>query len=277
MTTRAGTQSIERTVRILKAVAERKDIGWRLTDLCLYCGLGKTTTHRIVKCLVAERLLRQRAADRRYVPGPLLFELASALPAYMDFRDAMHAELGSIARRHHGHAFLHLRSHLETVCVDRVGSSSVHPLTVIGTRRPLTQSTAGVAILLSLSAAERDRIVALIRRGKLREAEKRRAQVYAGILRQSLQQGHAYSLGDVVPGLGAIAVPLHDQRGHAFGALGLMGPVEHYAGERLGRLVAALTREALRLQRSHRRLIAELAPESPDEATRSDRPARPAS
>ena len=33
MTDRSGTQSIERTVRLLKAVAERKDIGWRLTDL----------------------------------------------------------------------------------------------------------------------------------------------------------------------------------------------------------------------------------------------------
>lgn len=255
---RAGTQSIERTVRLLKAVAERKDIGWRLTDLALYCGLGKATTHRIVKCLVAERMLRQRPDDRRYVPGPLLFELASALPAYMDFRDAMHMELGAIARRHHGYAFLHLRSGRETVCVDRVGSSPVHPLTIIGTRRPLTQSTAGVAILLALEAPEREHIVAAIRRMKLREAEKRRAQAYTHILRQSLQQGHAYSLGDVVPGLGAIAVPLRDLHGQPFGSLGLMGPVAHFADERLDKGIAALTREAQRLQRNHRGLIADL-------------------
>lgn len=261
MSERSGTQSIERTVRLLKAVAERKDIGWRLTDLALYCELGKPTTHRIVKCLVTERLLSQRPDDRRYVPGPLLFELASALPAYMDFRDVMHAELGAIARRHHGYALLHLRSADETVCTDRVGASSVHPLTVIGTRRPLTQSTAGVAILLALPEAERERIIAALRRRKPREAEKRRLQVYAEILRQSLQRGFAYSLGDVVPGLGAIAMPLLDGRGEAFGALGLMGPVENLAGDRLEKAVTALEREAQRLQRSHREIIAELSPE----------------
>lgn len=262
MTERSGTQSIERTVRLLKAVAERKDIGWRLTDLALYCGLGKPTTHRIVKCLVAERLLSQRPEDRRYIPGPLLFELASALPAYMDFRDVMHEELGAIARRHHGYALLHLRSGDETVCIDRVGTSSVHPLTVIGTRRPLTQSTAGVSILLALAEAERERIIAVLRRRKARESEKRRAQVYTEILRQSLQLGHAYSLGDVVPGLGAIAVPLLDARDEPFGALGLMGPVEHFAGERMDKAMGALSREAQRLQRGHRQIIAALSPDA---------------
>ena len=159
---RKGTQSIQRSVLLLKAVAERRDIGWRLGDLAQYCCLEKTTAHRMLKCLVAERLLRQRSEDRRYIPGPLLFELATSLPAYMGFRDAVHADLESIARRLNSIAFLHLRAGNEAVCIDRAGNASVNPLTVIGTRRPLTLSTAGVAILIAMSRRERRDIMATI-------------------------------------------------------------------------------------------------------------------
>lgn len=261
---RSGTQSIQRTVMILKAVAERKDIGWRLTDLALYCGLGKTTSHRILKCLVAERLIRQRAGDRRYVPGPLLFELASSLPSHMAFRDALHQELDAIARRHNGFAFLHLRSGEETVCVDRVGTSSVNPLTVIGTRRPLTESTAGVAILLAMDKRSCDAALALIRRSKraTSESARRRATVYKTILAQSRRRGYAFSLGDVVSGLGAIAQPLHDGKNRPFGALGLMGPVSQFAGDKLPKLAALLQRDAQRIERNQAQLIAELSLDS---------------
>jgi DNA-binding IclR family transcriptional regulator len=262
---RTGTQSIQRTVAILKAVAERKDIGWRMTDLAEYCGLGKTTTHRILRRLAAERLVRQRPGDRRYMPGPLMFELAASLPAHMALRDALHPELAAIARAASGVAFFFLRADLETVCIDRVGSAGVQPLMVIGTRRPLTESTAGLAILLAMKAPARSQALAAIRRRMLprkpNAAERRRAETYRKLWPLCQRAGYAYSMGAVVPGLGAIAVPLADAAGRPIGALGVMGPEALFSGDRLPRAVAELRKDALRLERSNRKLIAEISAE----------------
>jgi len=257
---RKGTQSIHRSVMLLKAVAERKDIGWRLGDLADYCGLEKTTAHRMLKCLVEEGMLRQRAADRRYIPGPLMFELASSLPSYMGFRDALHAELEDMARRHNGVTFLHLRSGNEAVCIDRVGEAEVNPLTITGTRRPLSLSTAGIAILLAMSQRERRQVMASMQIRTQTESQQRRVAVYRKILRQSARVGYSISLGDVVPGLGAIAVPLLDAAGKPFASIGLMGQVEQFTVERQQRLVATLRRDAQRIAKDRAELIAEMSP-----------------
>ena len=61
---RAGTQSLERGARLLRELAARGTLGWRVSDLARRCDLDKGTTHRILACFVRERLVRQRA-DRR--------------------------------------------------------------------------------------------------------------------------------------------------------------------------------------------------------------------
>ena len=60
---------------LLREVASRGSSGWRLTDLAAHCGLDKATAYRMLRCLEEERLVKRRASDRHYLPGPLLFEL----------------------------------------------------------------------------------------------------------------------------------------------------------------------------------------------------------
>src|SRR5262245_13123283 len=137
-TTRAGTQTIERSVLILKELAARGTIGWRLSDLAKSCELDRGTTHRMLACLVRERLARQRASDRRYVPGPLLFELGLALPALSAFQSACAGPLARAAKRLGGVSLLCLRSGAEFVCAGRAGDLQLKALTIdVGTRRPL--------------------------------------------------------------------------------------------------------------------------------------------
>src|SRR5919106_3409986 len=74
-----GTQTVGRAVSLLREVAARGSFGWRLTDLAAHCGLDKATAYRMLKCLEEERLVKRRASDRHYLPGPLLFELGLTL------------------------------------------------------------------------------------------------------------------------------------------------------------------------------------------------------
>lgn len=253
--TPAGTQSIARTILVLKTLALRKEIGWRLTDLAAHCKLDNATTYRIVACLAAERLAQQRSSDRRYVPGPLLFELSLAVPAYNTFAATLRPELLRLARRLDCIVFLYLRSGNESICIERVGNAPVQPLTVVGTRRPMAGSMAGMAMLLPLPRREQQALIAEVRsHPPLAE----RAPSYRKILERSRRHGFGVNRGDVVPGLAGLAVPIMDASGSPFAALGIMGPTPMFAGARLSRLGESLRGEAYRLAREHAGLIRDL-------------------
>src|SRR5258706_819516 len=161
MSVRSGPQSLERGVRVLRELAARGTVGWRLSDLAERCGLDKGTAHRIVSCYVRERFARQREGDRRYVPGTLLFELSLALPPYYAFQAAAAAPLARAAKRLGGHAFLCLRSGADFVCAANAGVPGIKGLAhEVGLRRPLVVSAGGVAILVALPPAQAKALVA---------------------------------------------------------------------------------------------------------------------
>lgn len=251
----AGTQSITRTILVLKTLATRKDIGWRLTDLAAHCHLDNATTYRIVACLSAERMVQQRASDRRYVPGPMLFELALAVPAYGAFAAALRPELLRLARRLDCIAFLYLRSGDESICIERVGNAPVQPLTVVGTRRPMAGSMSGIAMLLPLPRNEQQTLIAKVRS---HPPMAERAPSYRKILQRSRRHGFGVNRGDVVPGLAGLAVPVMDANGWPFAALGIMGPTAIFASERLSRLGESLREDARRIAHEHAGLIMDL-------------------
>jgi len=249
-----GTRSVSRTVQVLKTVTARKDIGWRLTDLASHCSLDNATAYRILNCLTAEGMVQQREHDRRYVPGPLLFELALSLPAYSTFQSAVHPDLVKIAKRLNGIAFLFLRSGQESVCIDRTGTSSVNPLTEIGTRHLMAESTAGIAMLLALPKKEQQTLIGATRDHGHRATSHRRAS-YVKILRRSRRYGYGINQGDLVPGLPTVAVPIMDPKGTPFAALALMGPASLFAGKRLEAIVKHLKEEADRISQEQAHLI----------------------
>ena len=64
-----GTQSLERAIALLRAVAASGPEGARLADLMTGAGLSKATTHRLLMALAREGLVEQDARSRRYHPG----------------------------------------------------------------------------------------------------------------------------------------------------------------------------------------------------------------
>lgn len=234
---RAGTQSLGRGIKLMRMIAARPEFGWRLSDLAAACHQDKATVHRMLACMVDERLVEQRASDRHYLPGPLMYELGLALPDRTLFHRKAEAAVQAFARRMAGIALLLLRSGNEYVCSVRAGNLPLSGLMVHpGTRRPLFTSVGGVAILQTLPEQEvhgvlLDNVAQEIARrgaGRLEALQKMRER--------SDRHGFGVNLGDVVPGLHAFAVPVRDGHGHAFAALCLMGTSELYGEERLPQL-----------------------------------------
>lgn len=252
---RHGTQSIERAVRVLTELTARSRFGWRPTDLAARCGLDRGTTHRILACLVRERLVQQRARDGHYVPGPLLFEFGLALSGYAAFRAACQPLLARIARRTRGYALLCVRSGADCVCVSSAGTPAYLGTAFdVGTRRPLTATAAGVAILIALPAAESHAVVVRqldqtpLRGDPSLDALQR-------MWRRSVESSVAINAGYTARGVNAVAVPLRDHDRSPFGSLALAGPAASLPASRLHETAPMLADEARRIEAIARTML----------------------
>ena len=253
----SGTQSIVRTVNLLRALGEHRQIGWRLTDLAAHCNLTTSTTHRIMRCLTAMRLARQRAHDKRYVPGPILYEFSLTVPLYFQFQAACSASVARIAARTRWVTFLALRSADETVCIDRQGSTSVSIMNDVGRRLPIMGSALGLSMLLRLPRSEQQAVVARSRKA-LRSNPAHRGRAYDEMWRRSLRAGVGLNLGDIIPGGASMAVAIVRDDGSPVAALGVAGPRSEFSESRIAAARAILESEAARIAREQAELITQL-------------------
>lgn len=247
MAHRAGTQSIERSLRLLRLVSSRRAYGWRLTDLAEHCGLSLSTTSRLVSCLIRERLIQVRRDDRHYVLGPALFELSLCLnPAYSEFVAVCNAYLARIARQESGVAYVMMRDDTESVCVARKGHSEGVAITVdVGTRRPLISTAGGLAILIALEAGEMRRVL----KSNRDEVRRRRGHVRAldTMLRESQERGFGLHSGVYTPGIQAIGLGLRGERDGVFGSVSLAVATDDIPTSRSMQIVKLLGRTAKEL------------------------------
>lgn len=254
---RSGTQSIERGAVLLKELAARGTVGWRLSDLAKRCHLDKGTAHRIMSCFVRERLARQRARDRRYVPGPLLFELSLALPAYAAFQASSSAHLARAAGKLGAFSFLCLRSGTDFVCAANAGVSSIKGLAhEIGLRRPLVVSAGGVAILVALPAEDAAAIIAENMK-RVQAAGEVRAKAVERMIRRSQAHGCGVHLGDIVPRVHTYGMPIRDARGAPFASVSVAGAAEDFPHARLPQVLAVLEEASRAISREAARLLEE--------------------
>ncbi len=70
-----GTQSLERAIALLRAVADAETGGARLADLMTGVGLSKATAHRLLMALARDGLVEQDGRSKRYHLGPDLVAL----------------------------------------------------------------------------------------------------------------------------------------------------------------------------------------------------------
>lgn len=236
---RSGTQTIERAVALLREICLFGHSGAQLSEIAARCGLRKSTAHRILSCLVRERLVRQSPDNRHYLAGPMLFEFGvSALPERAEFQQSISTRLWALSKQTSGVGFLFYRSGDDFVCAVRAGTAKckAKDLPVFpGTRRPLVLGTGGVAILLALP---RDESLEIVERNlaRLKYYNNYSGASIAGVrhmIAQSYKRGFAANAGDILPGLNAFGLALCNQSGEPFASISLAGPADDFPLKRL--------------------------------------------
>lgn len=206
-TSAAGTQSIERVVGLLRVVASRGRAGMRLGDITAASGLPSSTCFRMLQRLESEGVLERHPVTRKYLLGPLLYELG--LLAQPRFQLAQRCEntLATLAELTQDTVYLSERRGDEAVCSARaLGDYPIKALTLdVGVRRPMGVGAGGLAILCALPPAEARDIIAghAERYPKLSSLTAERVHE---LVEQGREQGFAFVDGAVHPGTAAVGV-----------------------------------------------------------------------
>jgi DNA-binding IclR family transcriptional regulator len=240
---RSGTQAIERAVEVLRYIAANDVSGARLVDITRDLQLHRSTAHRILSCLLNERLVSIKQPDHRYILGSLTYELGLRAARREGFNTLCRPSLERIAKTTGDVVFLSVRSGLETVCIDRAeGDYPIRAYTrQIGDRRPIGFGAVGIAMLALLP----DEIV--------EETIKQAAQAlrifngetpqqsWARVLR-ARTYGFALNVREKL-GLRAIALPIRDATNEPIAAISVCAIASRLGMERAKELAPLIADE----------------------------------
>lgn len=246
---RSGTQSIQRAFAVLKEVCAVNATGVTLPVLVKKLRLNRTTTYRILQCLVGQGAVRCDTRSRRYFLGPLTFELGIAATQQLDLKALIAPALARIAEITGDTVFLMLKSGNDSVCIDRrMGSYPIKTLVVeVGTRRPLGIGAGSLAMLSALPEDEIERVMQENASRYLAYGKTPEALIRA--VRTAQKARHVSTPVYGLMGVTAVALPVRDAAGRPVAALSVAAIAKRMSKSRQQELVRVLRSEAAHLER----------------------------
>jgi DNA-binding IclR family transcriptional regulator len=239
--TAAGTQSIERTIAILKELATFGKTGGRISDIVPRVRLEYPTVHRILKCLAAQNMVDKDPHTLRYSLGKLVYELGLSAPPKTNLREICDPVTSRIAEQTGDTVFLNVRSELDIVCIDRKeGTFPIKTLIFeIGNRRPLGIGAGGLALLMNLADEEIQNILRL-NAARMSSYGELNPRSLAAAIRRYRDIGYVATEDVVVKGVSAVSLPFGGRDGMPAAAISIAAVPSRMPGSRHREVVKVL-------------------------------------
>jgi DNA-binding IclR family transcriptional regulator len=195
----SGTQAIRRAAAVLRSLGKAGAEGVTLAEVAADCGLARSTAHRILRCLIEERLASSPGRGKRYRLGELVHELSLAPSASTLEVAHWRPVLTAISRRTGATAYLMRRSGVEAVCLAKADSQALMRFVPVevGQRRLLGVGAGATALLAALDKEHSEQIIDLIAPG-LKPYPRLNPQSVRSAVRMARKTGFALSQGTVV-------------------------------------------------------------------------------
>ncbi|MDS1140084.1 IclR family transcriptional regulator C-terminal domain-containing protein [Pusillimonas sp. SM2304] len=148
----ATLTSVQKAIRVLKAIEQHHESGMRLVDLCTALALEKPTALRLVTQLVHEQLVARHPRNKRYYLGAYCRQLGETLQAHSSLSARYSPLLKRISARSEDASFLVVVQDLDTLCIAReAGTYPIQALAIpVGNRQPIGVGAGGLAMLADL-------------------------------------------------------------------------------------------------------------------------------
>ncbi|MER9938382.1 IclR family transcriptional regulator [Mesorhizobium sp. M0088] len=246
-----GAQLLDRSVALLKYLAEVGEEGARVHEMAKAFGLTMSTTHRIVSALERHLLLERDPSTRRYRLGLLLHTLGAKAVESTSLRRCCRPALLRLAAKTGNSVSLVARSGFHSVCLDR--QEGAYPIDSVAryacSRVPLGVGSASLAILAFLPPEEANGIISadahLYHGFNGRSAEEIRHQL-PGIRKV----GYALDQGHLVTGISSLALPIRPPGRDVVGALAIKATIAQMPQERIPKLLRWMRREIQTIQQT---------------------------
>jgi DNA-binding IclR family transcriptional regulator len=246
---KAGTQSIDRAVGLLRMIAAGQGRGLRLSDLVARSGLARPTAYRLITALERHGLVMHDPDARLYYLGPEAFVIGAVASERFGVHRAALPSLRRLALASQDTAFLSVRRDLHAVCLHREeGPFPIrsHVLQA-GDRHPLGIGAGSLAILAALPDDEVARVI----EDTAQEVGERYREFTPALMREQVArvraQGYAFNPGHVQPGSWGVGVAVIDHQGRCAGALSIAAMESRLAPPRREEIAALLRSETQRL------------------------------
>jgi DNA-binding IclR family transcriptional regulator len=238
-------QSVDRAVRILKALGERPGrLG--VSDLSKRLGLAKGTVHGLLRTLQEHGLVEQHADSDKYQLGPHQLKLGNTNLDHNELRSRGLAWSELLATRVEEAVRMGVPHGDGVLVVHHVfRPDATLQILEVGALLPLHATALGKAVLAYLDAEYVDE---LVRAGlpKLTGHSHVSASAVKRELVRVREQGYAVEREEAIIGEVGVAAPIFDRRADPIGAIGVAGPRERVLRSGREPRVAAAVMEAAR-------------------------------
>ncbi|HEY64507.1 MAG TPA: IclR family transcriptional regulator [Caldilineae bacterium] len=235
-------QTVDRALQVLLQFDEAHP-EWSAAELAQQLGLHRSIVYRILATLERRGFVTQADRRGRFRLGLKLVELGNVVLANMDLRQVAHPVMERLVRETGESAFLTVVSGDESVCVDKIDSPQPIRVTLtLGGRSPLHAGASNKILLAYLPPKAIDAYIAKgleqITPDTITDPQQLKEE-----LAQIRKQGWAYSVGELTPGVAAMAVPLRNSNGEVVAGLSIANLASRFSEDRRPMLIQKL-REA---------------------------------
>jgi len=237
--------TLEKAFGIVEAVVADQARGLTFAEIVAATGAPKASAHRILKELVALRILTFSAETARYRGSLKLANLGSEVTANFDLRTLVHPHLQALHEETRHHAHMGIRDGDEGVYLDKIEAQDYgfKLFSAVGKRFPLHCTGMGKALLAFGSEEDRERVLArpldAITAKTIFDPESLRAE-----LTDVREQGYALDREEITRGVMCVAAPIFGSPNDVVGAVSITFPSYINSDRGIDTEIAAILRYA---------------------------------
>lgn len=209
MTEKYQAPIVRKAFQILSRIAGSRE-GLTISELSKQLGISKSTVHGVAAALEAEGAVVRDPSSKRFTPGLTLFELGRKAYTRVDLKDVARPFMETLMNRTQESVFLGVRNGSHVTVVDIVPSMSDLKITApVGTTIPLLTGATG-KVFLSVMPPDQARAL-LQAKGLVAYTKKSitEAEAFLQAVEQARGDGFAVDDEEYIPGVRAIAAPVH--------------------------------------------------------------------
>ncbi len=244
-----GTQTLLRGLGVVQAVAD----GARdLKEIARRIGTTRSTTHRLVSCLVEERYLRV-LPQVGYLLGPKLIELGFQAREEVPLAILARPYLDELSQLTGDTVHLAIRDGDEVLYLHKnPGRNGPEMRSRVGHRMPLARTGIGKALLLDSPESEWLRLYQVslpdVARNPLWPAHEEQSwEQVRQRMHEYVEGGYAFDLEDNEPSIRCVAAPIRDAGKHIVAGISIASTVPYMPLEKMAELVPLIKETAARL------------------------------